>query len=65
MNHWKIDENLSYVEQLVEILAREVKMLRNRRIALVKVLWQNHQVEEATWEQEDDMRARYLELFED
>ncbi|KAA0042442.1 putative Retrotransposon protein [Cucumis melo var. makuwa] len=34
----KINENLSYKEQLAEILAREVKRLRNRGIALVKVL---------------------------
>ncbi|KAL4016708.1 hypothetical protein IC575_024365 [Cucumis melo] len=46
----EIDENLSYTEQPVEVLAREVKMLRNREIPLVKVLWRNHRVEEATWE---------------
>ncbi|KAA0035618.1 pol protein [Cucumis melo var. makuwa] len=34
----QIKENLSYEEYPVEILAREVKMLRNRGIALVKVL---------------------------
>ena len=61
----EIDENLSYAEQPVEILAREVKMLRNRGIPLVKVLWRNHKVEEATWKREDDMRARYPELFEE
>ncbi|KAL0561144.1 hypothetical protein IC582_001564 [Cucumis melo] len=60
----EIDENLSYVEQPVEVLAREVKMLRNKQISLVKVLWRNHRVEEATWEREDDMRSRYPELFE-
>ncbi|KAL0536770.1 hypothetical protein IC582_025731 [Cucumis melo] len=60
----EIDENLSYVEQPVEVLAREVKTLRNRQIPLVKVLWRNHRVEEATWEREDDMRSRYPELFE-
>ncbi|KAL0533473.1 hypothetical protein IC582_030313 [Cucumis melo] len=59
----EIDENLSYVEQPVEVLAREVKTLRNRQIPLVKVLWRNHQVEEATWEREDDMRSRYPQLF--
>ncbi|KAA0025908.1 pol protein [Cucumis melo var. makuwa] len=32
----QINENLSYEEQPVEILAREVKMLRNRGIAVVK-----------------------------
>ncbi|KAL0553580.1 hypothetical protein IC582_007480 [Cucumis melo] len=60
----EIDENLSYVERPVEVLAREVKTLRNKEISLVKVLWRNHRVEEATWEREDDMRSRYPELFE-
>ncbi|KAL4016984.1 hypothetical protein IC575_024655 [Cucumis melo] len=53
----EIDENLSYTEQPVEVLAREVKTLRNKEIPLVKVLWRNHRVEEATWEREDDMRS--------
>ncbi|KAA0041691.1 pol protein [Cucumis melo var. makuwa] len=44
----QINENLSYEEQPVEILAREVKRLRNRGISLVKVLCRNHGVEEAT-----------------
>ncbi|TYK29810.1 pol protein [Cucumis melo var. makuwa] len=61
----QISENLTYEEHPVEILAREVKMLRNRGISLVKVLWRNHGVEEATWEREEDMRAQYPELFED
>ncbi|KAA0041720.1 pol protein [Cucumis melo var. makuwa] len=61
----EIDENLSYIELPVEVLARDVIMLRNREIPLVKVLWQNHRVEEATWEREDDMRSRYPELFEE
>ncbi|KAL4020666.1 hypothetical protein IC575_019447 [Cucumis melo] len=34
----QISENLSYEEQPVEILAREVKKLRSREISLVKVL---------------------------
>ncbi|KAL0540369.1 hypothetical protein IC582_024606 [Cucumis melo] len=61
----EIDENLGYVEQPVEVLAREVKTLRNKQIPLVKVLWRNHRVEEATWEREDDMRSRYPDLFEE
>ncbi|KAL0556362.1 hypothetical protein IC582_004875 [Cucumis melo] len=61
----QISENLSYKEQPVEVLAREVKKLRSREISLVKVLWQNHGVEEATREREEDMRAQYPELFED
>ncbi|KAA0056707.1 pol protein [Cucumis melo var. makuwa] len=52
----EIDENLSYTEQPVEVLAKEVKMSRNREIPLVKILWRNHRVEKATWEREDDMK---------
>ena len=40
--------DLTYEEEPVEILAREVKELRNKKILLVKVLWRNHKTEEAT-----------------
>ena len=48
--------DLTYEEEPVEILAREVKELRNKKIPLVKVLWRNHKTEEATWESEETMR---------
>ena len=44
--------DLTYEKEPVEILAREVKELRNKRILLVKVLLRNHKTEEATWESE-------------
>ncbi|KAA3470225.1 DNA/RNA polymerases superfamily protein [Gossypium australe] len=34
----------------IQILAREIKELRNKRIKLVKVLWHRNGVEDATWE---------------
>ena len=40
--------DLTYEEELVEVLARRVKELRKKRIPLVKVLWRNHKTEEAT-----------------
>ena len=40
--------DLTYEEEPVEILAREVKELQNKKIPLVKVLWRNHKTEEAT-----------------
>ncbi|CAH9076112.1 unnamed protein product [Cuscuta epithymum] len=55
--------NMTYEERPVKILDREIKRLRNKEIALVKVLWRNHKIEEATWEPEDAMRKRYPELF--
>ena len=54
----QLNEDLSYKEKLVRILAREVKTLRNRSIAFVKVLWWNHHSEEGTWEREDEIRKK-------
>ena len=48
--------DLTYEEEPVEILAREVKELRNKKIPLIKVLWRNQKTEEATWESEETMR---------
>ena len=48
-------DDLTYEEQPAQIMGREEKELRNKTISLVKVLWRNHLVEEATWEQEDQM----------
>ena len=59
----KLRPDLTYEEEPVEILAREVKELRNKQIPLVKVLWRNHKTEEATWENEEAMRQQYSQLF--
>ena len=40
--------DLTYEEEQVEILAREVKELRDKKIPLVRVQWRNHKTEEAT-----------------
>ena len=61
----EVYEDLTYEEKPVRILDRQDKRLRNKVIPLVKVLWRNHKIEEATWEREDDMKARYPELFFD
>ena len=61
----ELRDDLSYEEQPVQILGREEKELRNKAISLVKVLWRNHLVEEATWEREDQMRSQYPHLFHD
>ncbi|KAF3644013.1 putative membrane-bound transcription factor site-2 protease-like [Capsicum annuum] len=60
----KVTDSLSYEEEPVEILDRQVRRLRNKEISLVKVLWRNQKIEEATWESEIDMRVRYLNLFD-
>ncbi|KAM6593097.1 hypothetical protein CsatA_000800 [Cannabis sativa] len=59
-----LQEDLSYNERPVKILDQKDRILRNKTITLVKVLWRNSVVEEATWELESDMREQYPELFE-
>ncbi|TMW89078.1 hypothetical protein EJD97_017684, partial [Solanum chilense] len=58
-----VKDNLCYEEVLVQILDRQVKKLRNKEGASVKVLWKNHLVEGATWEAEADMMSYYPHLF--
>ncbi|XP_074283675.1 uncharacterized protein LOC141608211 [Silene latifolia] len=55
----EMDENLSYVEVAKEILDKKVRKTRNGETALVKVLWFNHNVEEATWKAEAEIKAKY------
>ena len=52
-----------YVEDAVQIIDQRKQVLQNKVIPLVLVRWQHHGAEEATWEREDDILARYLYLF--
>ena len=56
-------DDLAYEEELVQILDRREQQLRNKVIPLVKVLWRNHLVDEATWEPELQLRQQYPHLF--
>ncbi|WMV24276.1 hypothetical protein MTR67_017661 [Solanum verrucosum] len=59
-----IKDSLSYEDIPVHILDRQVRKLRTKEVASVKVLWKNQFVEEATWEAKEDMKKRYPHLFE-
>ncbi|XP_015161172.1 uncharacterized protein, partial [Solanum tuberosum] len=59
-----LDQNLTFEEEPVTILDRQIRKLRSKEIASVKVQWKYHPVEEATWEIESDMRSVYPQLFE-
>ncbi|KAL8110718.1 hypothetical protein AgCh_026455 [Apium graveolens] len=59
----ELQPDLSYVEQPIQILDRKERVLRNKSIPIVKVLWRNPRVEESTWELESDMLDKYPHLF--
>ena len=59
----QIDPKLTYEEKPVEIIDRQVRKLRSKEIPLVKVIWERHRIQEATWELERDMREQHPKLF--
>nr|GEW35776.1 putative reverse transcriptase domain-containing protein [Tanacetum cinerariifolium] len=59
----KVDENLRFVEEPIEIVERDAKKMKRRRIPLVKVQWNSRQGAEYTWEREDQFKTKYLHLF--
>ena len=62
----EITEKLTYVEEPIEILGREIRKLRRNEIPIVKVKWSHHRTpREATWEVEEHMKSKYPHLFED
>ncbi|TMX05617.1 hypothetical protein EJD97_014889 [Solanum chilense] len=63
VNVW-IKDNLSYEEVRVQISDHQVRKLRKKEVASVKVFWRFQFNEEATWNDEEDMKRRYPHRFE-
>ena len=61
----EINENLNFVEELIEIMDREIKRTKQCRIPIVKVRWNAKRGPEFTWEREDSMKQKYPHLFLD
>ena len=60
-----VDTYGTFEEGPVYIMDSRDRVLRRKTVRLVKVLWQHHGVEEATWEREDTVRSTYPFLFRD
>ena len=58
----QVQEDFTFDEEPKAILDREIRQLRNKKVPLVKVFWQHHGMEEATWEPESTMRVKYPQL---
>ncbi|GJU48482.1 hypothetical protein Tco_1218037 [Tanacetum coccineum] len=52
LNEIKVDKTLHFIEEPVEIMDQEIKKLKRRNIALVKVRWNSKRGPEFTWEHE-------------
>ncbi|GJW52089.1 putative reverse transcriptase domain-containing protein [Tanacetum coccineum] len=63
MEEIQLDDKLHMIEELVEIVDREVNRLKQSRIPIVKVRWNSQRGPEFTWECEDQIKKKYPHLF--
>ncbi|XP_070002334.1 uncharacterized protein [Nicotiana sylvestris] len=61
----QLDKDLTYEEQQVAILGRQICQLRSKNFPSVRVQWRGQPVEIVIWESDPDMRSRYTHLFTD
>jgi hypothetical protein len=58
-----IQQDLTVDAEPVRVLEFSERVMRNRTIKYVKILWSNQMEREATWELESIMRKKYPHLF--
>nr|GFC43518.1 hypothetical protein [Tanacetum cinerariifolium] len=59
----QIQPDMSLFEEPESIRDRQERVIRNKTISFVKILWKNHPEREATWETEESMRSSYPRFF--
>jgi hypothetical protein len=65
MENLDAKEDLSYQEYPVKILETTERVTRNKKIKMCKVQWSHHTEEEATWEREEELKAKFPSFFSD
>jgi hypothetical protein len=59
----EVQEDLTYIEKPIQILETADRITRRSNMRMCKVKWGHHSKEEATLEREDELKAKYPELF--
>nr|AAV43966.1 putative polyprotein [Oryza sativa Japonica Group] len=59
----ELEKNLTYKERPIKVLEEAERQTRRKTIKFYKVQWSNHSEDEATWEREDLLRAKFPELL--
>jgi hypothetical protein len=59
----EVQEDLTYIEKPAQIIETADRVTRRKTIRMCKVRGGHHSEEEATWEHEDDLMAKYPELL--
>nr|GEX51283.1 hypothetical protein [Tanacetum cinerariifolium] len=59
----RIDDKLNFVEELVEVMDREIKRLKRTRIPIIKVRWNSKRGPEFTRKRDVQFKQKYPHLF--
>jgi hypothetical protein len=59
----EVQEDLTSIEKPTQILETADWVTQRSTIRMCNVKWGHHSEEEATWEREDDLKAKCPELF--
>jgi hypothetical protein len=54
-----LEADLTYLEHPIKILDQKSQATRRKMMRLLKIQWNNHIAEEATWESKDFLRSRH------
>ena len=60
----EVDSQMSYIEKPITVVDRQVRKFRSKEIPSIKVIWNHHGENEATWELEEVMRRLKPQLFQ-
>ena len=63
MSEIELSKDLTYEEKPIRILDQTKRVTRSKEIRFLKVQWEHHTEEEATWEREEFLRTAYPEWF--
>jgi hypothetical protein len=63
MEYLDLGGDLTYSERPIKILDSAERVSRSKIFKMCKVQWSHHVEDEATWENEEELRVDYLELF--
>nr|GEU33203.1 hypothetical protein [Tanacetum cinerariifolium] len=58
LDEFQLEDKLHFVEELVEIMDKKVKWLKQSRILIVKVHWNSQRGPKFTWKREDFFRSK-------
>jgi hypothetical protein len=58
-----MSEDLTYQEYHVKLFEISERVTRNKKIRMCKVQWSQHTEEKATWEREEELKAKFPSFF--